>query len=121
MKFSEIVNQAVTLLQESQRVTYRALKREFNLDAEALEDLKSELIDGRRVATDEEGKVLVWRGGKGATAQPNNPPASSLAPASYTPAHLAERIRATEVPDGERKTISIRASPMPEGLVHFTP
>ena len=41
MKFSEIVNQAVTLLQESQRVTYRALKREFNLDAEALEDLKS--------------------------------------------------------------------------------
>jgi class 3 adenylate cyclase/predicted ATPase len=62
MKFSEIVKQAVTLLQESQRVTYRALKREFNLDDEALEDLKSELIDGRRVAADEEGKVLVWRG-----------------------------------------------------------
>src|SRR5215210_6470259 len=62
MKFSEIVKQAVTLLQESQRITYRALKREFSLDDEALEDLKSELIDAQRVATDEDGKVLVWRG-----------------------------------------------------------
>ena len=62
MKFSEIVKQAVTLLHESQRITYRALKREFGLDDEALEDLKSELIDAQRVATDEDGKVLVWRG-----------------------------------------------------------
>ena len=72
MKFSEIVKQAVTLLQESQRITYRALKREFSLDDEALEDLKSELIDAQRVATDEDGKVLVWIG-KG-----ENSPASSV-------------------------------------------
>ena len=32
--------------------------------------------------------------------------ASSPAPVSYTPAHLAERIRATEVTEGERKTIT---------------
>src|SRR5262245_54710878 len=107
MKFSEIVNQAVTLLQESQRITYRALKREFGLDDEALEDLKSELIDGRRVAADEDGKVLVWKGGHGAAGQPSSTPA----PASYTPAHLAERIRAEQAAlearsgtDGERKT-----------------
>jgi hypothetical protein len=31
MKFSEIVKQAVTFLQESQRITYRALKLEFDL------------------------------------------------------------------------------------------
>src|SRR6476620_7036581 len=62
MRFSEVVKQAVTLLQQSQRITYRALKREFSLDEEALEDLKSELIDAQRVATDEDGKVLVWRG-----------------------------------------------------------
>jgi hypothetical protein len=40
VKFSEIVKQAVALLQESDRVSYRALKREFNLDDEVLEDLK---------------------------------------------------------------------------------
>ena len=31
MKFSKIVKQAVILLQESQRLTYRALKLEFDL------------------------------------------------------------------------------------------
>jgi hypothetical protein len=33
MKFSDIVKQAVSLLHESQRITYRALKREFDLDS----------------------------------------------------------------------------------------
>ena len=120
MKFSEIVNQAVTLLQESQRITYRALKREFNLDDEALEDLKSELIDGRRVAADEEGKVLVWKGNGSSGQAPSEARGSSSSartqappPASYTPSHLAERIRAEQAAlearsgtDGERKTIT---------------
>ena len=35
MKFSDIVKQAATLLQESERITYRALKREFDLDDQA--------------------------------------------------------------------------------------
>jgi class 3 adenylate cyclase len=61
MTFSEIVDQASALLQRKQRITYRTLKREFHLDDEALEDLKCELIDGQRVAIDEDGKVLVWK------------------------------------------------------------
>ena len=43
MKFSEIVKQASELLRTSGRVSYRALKREFNLDDKALDDLKEEL------------------------------------------------------------------------------
>jgi hypothetical protein len=62
MKFSEIVDQAVEFLRRRERVTYRALKREFDLDDESLEDLKAELIDAQRVAVDEDGKVLVWVG-----------------------------------------------------------
>jgi class 3 adenylate cyclase/predicted ATPase len=62
MKFSELVDQAGELLRRRARVTYRALKREFDLDDEALDDLKAELIDAQRVALDEEGKVLVWIG-----------------------------------------------------------
>ena len=64
------------------RVTYRALKRRFDLDDEYLEDLKGELINAKRLAVDEDGEVLVWTGGatKGETAkgQVEQPPASSL-------------------------------------------
>jgi len=62
MKFSELVDQAGEFLRQRERVSYRALKREFDLDDETLEDLKAELIDARRVARDEDGKVLVWTG-----------------------------------------------------------
>src|SRR5262249_8364688 len=88
-------------------------KREFDLDDEALEDLKGELIDGRQVARDEGGKVLVWKGAGPPSAVPAGTAAQPQAPASYTPPHLAERIRAEQAAleargsaDGERKTIT---------------
>jgi class 3 adenylate cyclase len=62
MKFSEVVDHAIEFLRQRERVSYRALKREFDLDDEALEDLKAELIDAKRLASDEDGKVLVWTG-----------------------------------------------------------
>jgi hypothetical protein len=79
MTFSEIVDQASALLQRKQRITYRTLKREFNLDDEALADLKCELIDGQRLATDEDGKVLVWTGGEG-IGEPENRGIGDLTP-----------------------------------------
>ena len=71
MRFSEVVDQAIEFLRRRERVSYRALKREFDLDDEALEDLKAELIDAQRIAADEDGKVLVWTGEatKGETAK----------------------------------------------------
>jgi class 3 adenylate cyclase len=60
MRFSEVVEQAIEFLRRRERVSYRALKREFDLDDEALEDLKTELIDAQRIAADEDGKILVW-------------------------------------------------------------
>src|SRR5206468_2671378 len=65
MKFSTVVEQVLELLQRQRRISYRALKREFDLDDEYIEDLKAEIIDAKRVAVDEDGKVLVWVG-KGA-------------------------------------------------------
>jgi hypothetical protein len=62
MTFDEILAQACDLLQREGRVSYRALKRRLALDDEDLEDLKAELIDAKRLAFDEEGKVLVWIG-----------------------------------------------------------
>src|SRR4029450_13440497 len=93
MKFSEMVDQAKEFLRRRERVSYRALKREFDLDDELLEDLKAELIHAQRIAVDEEGKVLVWAG-KGETevvsAQLSvvSPPlltANAKPPVTYTP------------------------------------
>jgi len=63
MTFEEILDQAIAMLQRRGRLTYRALKRQFNVDDDYLEDLKAELIKGQRLAVDEDGEVLVWIGG----------------------------------------------------------
>lgn len=63
MAFEELLDQAIALLQRCGRLTYRALKRQFDLDDDYLEDLKIELIKGQRLAVDEDGEVLVWIGG----------------------------------------------------------
>jgi class 3 adenylate cyclase len=101
MKFSEVVDHASALLQRKGRITYRALRREFALDEEALEDLKAELIDAQRVATDEEGKVLVWIGASPVSSSKfpvssfEFPVPSSTQPPEPTTQHLAERRQLT--------------------------
>ena len=62
MTFEDLLDQAIALLQRRGRVTYRTLKRQFELDDDVLEDLKEELIYGQRLAVDEDGRVLVWIG-----------------------------------------------------------
>src|SRR5262245_3684589 len=62
MTFEEIVDQALAMLQRRGRVAYRTLKRQFQLDDEALEDLKVEIIKAQPLAADEDGEVLVWTG-----------------------------------------------------------
>ena len=62
MTFEEILDQAIAMLQRRGRLTYGTLKRQFQLDDAALEDLKNELIEGQRLAVDERGIVLVWTG-----------------------------------------------------------
>src|ERR671938_316436 len=59
MTFEELLDQAIDLLQRRGRVTYRTLKRQFQLEDDVLEDLKEELIYGQRLAMDEDSRVLV--------------------------------------------------------------
>ena len=81
MDFYTLLDHVVDLLRQRQRVTYRALKAQFHLDDEILEALKEELVHGQRLATDEDGRVLVWTGDAGPTA----PPPATLV---QTPEHL---------------------------------
>src|SRR3954469_10669200 len=113
MTFDEILAQVIALLQREGRVSYRALKIRFDLNDEYLEGLKDELIEAKQLAADERGKVLVWTGGTPvpssqssvASPQPLAPNTQLLTPApqppspspvSYTPKHLADRIRAEQ-------------------------
>jgi class 3 adenylate cyclase len=93
MKFSEVVEQAIELLRRRERITYRALKREFDLDDEALDDLKAELIDAQRVARDEDDKVLVWRASPVSSSQ--SQVSSSTQPLTPNPQSFAERRQLT--------------------------
>ena len=90
MTFEDILDQALAMLQRRGRVTYRALKRQFNLDDDALEDLKEELMYGQRLAVDEDGRVLVWTGEAGTVPAPV--PAQPHASLPDIPSHLAEKI-----------------------------
>jgi class 3 adenylate cyclase/predicted ATPase len=58
--FVTVVDQAIALLRQRGRLTYRTLQLQFQLDEAHLEALKDELIYGQRVAVDEEGRVLIW-------------------------------------------------------------
>ncbi len=106
MTFEEIVDQAVAMLQRRGRIAYRTLKRQFQLDDEALEDLKTELIKAQRLAVDENGEVLVWTDG---TVSPGGlAEAQTRAPLISMPAHLAEKIlQSKPTLEGERKQVTV--------------
>src|SRR5512132_556029 len=102
MTFEEIMNQAIALLQRQGRVSYRALKRQFDLDEAYVEDVKLELIEVHRVAVDQDNTMLVWTGGAAAPSPP------AAAPLAYTPPHLTDKIlTARSSLEGERKQVTV--------------
>src|SRR6185295_5426270 len=114
MTFEEIIDQVIAMLQRRGRLTYSTLKRQFQIDDAALDDLKNELVEGQRVAVDERGNVLVWAGGAAAlssgTADTVSGQASTpdAAPLTYTPPHLTDKILAARSAlAGERKQVTV--------------
>ncbi len=113
MTFQDVLAQAIDWLQRDRRITYRALKRQFDLDDEYLEDLKDEIIKAKRLAIDEDGSVLVWTGDTASTPPPASAPELPSAqerepPISYTPQYLTEKILTSRSAlEGERKQVTV--------------
>jgi class 3 adenylate cyclase len=119
MTFDEILTQVLDLLQREGRVAYRALKARFQLDDDLLEAVKDELIYAKKLAVDEDNRVLVWGGEQASAAAPSPAPAAPAlaaspptaqdrAPLPYTPQHLAEKILASRSAlEGERKQVTV--------------
>ena len=110
MTFEEMLDQAMAMLQRRRRVAYRTLQVQFNLDDNALEALKDELLYAQQVAQDEDGRVLVWTGGADIQASP--------APRSTTPApqppsqeaafpQTAPRPVTSSTPEAERRQLTV--------------
>src|SRR5207253_4051176 len=102
--FEVTLAQVVEVLRREHRISYRALRRRFDLHEEYLEDLKIEIIQAKQLATDEDNTILVWTG----DATPTSVSAPEQPPLTYTPAHLSEKIlTARTALEGERKQVTV--------------
>ena len=110
MDFYAVLDQAVDLLRQRGRVTYRALKLQFQLDDDQLEALKDELLYAHPQVSDDAGRGLTWTGAPEAAPPAAAAPtlAQDQAPLTYTPPHLAEKILTSRAAlEGERKQVTV--------------
>jgi class 3 adenylate cyclase/tetratricopeptide (TPR) repeat protein len=108
--FDEIFEQALEMLQRRGRVSYRALKVQFQLDDDLLDLLRDEIVEVHQLARDQEGKMLVWTGDTAAASALVSRPAPDYArrPLTYTPPYLTDKIlAASNVLEGERKQVTV--------------
>ena len=63
MDFYGVLDQIIDLLQRRGRVSYRALKRQFHLDDNDLDDLKEAILYAYAQVIVDDGRGLVWRDG----------------------------------------------------------
>src|SRR5215813_11096278 len=125
MRVYGILTLVMALLQRERRVSYWALKQEFDLDDAFIEGLKQELIVAKRVAIDEGGQVLVWTGEESLPAPPVvaqstpieaavtlPPPAQTLTPhatptATPTDAPTGSLEPVRHAPEAERRQVTV--------------
>jgi class 3 adenylate cyclase/predicted ATPase len=110
MTFDDILAQVLELLQREKRVSYRALKRRFDLDDDYLEDVKDEFIYAKKLAVDEENRVLVWTGNVegtiGTSSQP--PQAIPSTPTQATPSvEPASTVVTSRTSEAERRQLTV--------------
>jgi class 3 adenylate cyclase/predicted ATPase len=98
MDFYAVLDQVVDLLRRRGRVSYRALRLQFNLNDEALEALKAELIEVHQIAVDQAGTMLVWTGDGGALPEP---------PPRIPEAQLAQPRAEPRPADAERRQLTV--------------
>ena len=110
MTFDDILAQIIDLLQRQGRVSYGALKRRFDLDDDYLNDLKDEIIHAQRLATDEDGRILVWTGNvEGTTDTASQPDQTTQQPLAqhHQPVQGVPPPSAARTPEAERRQLTV--------------
>src|SRR5262249_26653209 len=109
MNLLDVVREVRRHLEENGRLSLRMLRRQFELDDGAVEEVIEELVDVQHVARREEN-ALAWAGNATPTRAAPEPPPSPPTPdpRSYTPKHLAEKILTSRSAlEGERKQVTV--------------
>jgi predicted ATPase len=99
MDFYAVLDQVVALLRSRGRVSYRALKRQFDLDDAYLDDLKAEIIEVQQLAVDQDGTMLVWTGDGGALQEPSQP--------QIVDTQQPQRRAEPRAPEAERRQLTV--------------
>jgi len=108
--FVAVVDQVIALLRQRGRVTYSTLKRQFQLDAEALADLLAELRYAHHDELREDEQGLVWTADAGTAAA--LPPTSiprdrPLETPADLPSQDAPPWVTPSTPDAERRQLTV--------------
>src|SRR5262249_28935771 len=108
MNLLDVVREVRRHLAENGRLSLRMLRRQFELDDDALRHVIEELVDVQRVARRED-KALAWAGNATPSRpSPESPSPPARDPRSYTPKHLAEKILTSRSAlEGERKQVTV--------------
>src|SRR5437870_8390833 len=106
MDYDAVLAQVITLLQQEQRVAYRVLKRRLQLDDDLLEALKDDLIYAKKLAVDEDGRVLVWTGGTSSAPLTGSPVPPSATP-EVSPVQGEAPTITPPMPDAERRQLTV--------------
>jgi class 3 adenylate cyclase len=110
MTFDEILAQVLALLQREKRVSYRALKVRFQLNDDLLEAVKDEFIFAKKLAMDEDNRVLVWTGTVEETTETPSPPPRSI---PWTPTQETASVQhesplgTSRIPEAERRQLTV--------------
>ena len=107
MTFYEMLEQVIALLQRHGRLSYRALKVQFELDDDRLDLLKEELLYAQYPIADDHGRGLVWTGAPGGIQEPA-PPQSTQQPAAQQdqPTQAASPTEHRS-PEAERRQLTV--------------
>src|SRR2546427_11107081 len=111
MTFYEMLEQVMALLQRHGRLSYRALKVQFELDDDRLDLLKEELIDIQHVARDQDERMLVWTGGTEipppASASASPPPVQQVITQQDLSTQVESPPTAPHTPEAERRQLTV--------------
>ena len=106
MDYDAVLTQVLDLLQQEKRLSYRVLKRRLQLDDDLLEDLKEDLIYAKKLAVDEDGRVLVWTG-RTSSAPTTASPVPLPATPDVSPAQGEATPVNTPTPEAERRQLTV--------------
>ena len=110
MTFEEVLTQTVAMLQRLGRVSYRALKRQFDLDDAYLEDLKEAILYAYPTVIDDVGRGLIWPSDVGTSlGSPSSSAQQALQPLPQEGSHPPPEASPHDLhsPDAERRQLTV--------------